>query len=101
MNQASVFELDRQERLRDRRTAKQLMRRLKPFADTFLANERSITPIQSIYPPGAVIHQEFTLDCIPILAVEATDAPAEAGSFSSCISFIDGILIDDTTTHGT
>jgi hypothetical protein len=72
---------------------------LKPLADQILANEcqihaQSIQP-QSEFPLLQVPVGEFSLDHIPILELEVMNATMTEESFSSCVSFINGIYFDE------
>jgi hypothetical protein len=97
----AVFELDTHERLRHRINAKDLMQKLKPFADEMISKQaRTISradAVPALFPSPAGVRRILSIDHIPIFAVRETAPQTEPEIFSSCVSFIQGTFAEDLT----
>jgi hypothetical protein len=93
------LELNRLEQLSDRNAAHKLMQHLKPYADALIAESATLNRNAGTVPTPLPIQANAvpfrSFDHVPILNLEQMDTETGLESHSSCVSFIDGTLLED------
>jgi hypothetical protein len=101
-SQIMSVELGNREQLRDRSSAQQLVRRLKTMADEIIASlaqmGRSVEPPRAAFFQPRLSCQTLSLDHFPIFALEVANSRCGVETSTSCVSFIEGIFVDDSQT---
>lgn len=83
-----IFPLDANERLEDRKTAKQRVRSLKEKADEIIKSSSYPGMVPVVAPVPYV--PELSLQHIEILGLEKMNRPIQGETASSCVAFLNG-----------